>query len=195
MPLAILAEARSDTDALAEMIRNAVPQGLSFAIKHKPYGGCGHLRRKGMRDVKLFVKQGVKVIIVCHAADRSMAQTIHDKVMSGVVKPSGYKDICCIVIPVVELEAWLIADEVAVNKAIPSVKFPSQNHPEMITDPKKWLLEHSRNSGGKPIYVPTLHNRLVAKHLDRTKVSKKCPSFAKFLSHIPRITELLNLKS
>jgi hypothetical protein len=90
------------------------------------------------------------------------------------------------VIPVEEIEAWLIADEVAINDVIPSFKFNGHPHPEMIHNPKEWLCDQSRASNGKPLYSPKTFNPAVAKKLRFEVVAKKCPSFKAFMDWLDK---------
>jgi hypothetical protein len=82
-----------------------------------------------------------------------------------------------IIVPVEELESWIIADEDAISRTIPLLAIPTQRHPESIRSPKEWLVEKSRAGRSRPLYAPATYNHQVAQHLDIAKVERKCPSF------------------
>jgi len=86
-----------------------------------------------------------------------------------------------VVIPVHEIEAWLLADHDAITEALKLRKrIKKQSNPESIKRPKERLrdLIHER-SQGKLIYLNTVHNERIAKHLNIGNV-KRCKSFLPF---------------
>lgn len=177
---AILAEDGSDKEVLTHIVRRFFGnEGLT--IKGKGYDGCGALIRKGARDIKAWAAMGIDRFIICHDADANAPQEIRRKIEASVVTAANFKGVHCIAIPVEEIEAWLIADEVAINQVIPSFRFAGHPHPEQISNPKEWLISQSRKANGKPLYSPATFNAAVAKHLRHDVVAIKCPSFKAFL--------------
>jgi Domain of unknown function (DUF4276) len=178
---AILAEHDSDADVLTLVLkRHLNNDGLS--VKKKGYDGCGGLCAKGARDIKSWAERGISHFIICHDADSNPPAAIREKVAAAVVRPSGHtRRLCCIVVPVQEIEAWLIADEAAINAVIPSFGFEGHPNPETIRDPKEWLVRESEAKNGKPRYSPRTFNAAVARHLRFEVVLQKCPSFRAFL--------------
>ena len=95
-----------------------------------------------------------------------------------IVKHSEVGDACCILIPVQELEAWILADiECAVN-IFPSWRPAPIQNPEKIESPKEHLEKLSRDSKQRPRYSHAVHNEKMARHLDLEKVQRKCPAFS-----------------
>lgn len=177
---AILAEDDSDAEALSHIVkRHFNKDGLS--VKRKGYDGCGGLCAKGARDIRTWRAQGIQRFVVCHDADDHPPQKIREKVLESVVRPAKAEDVCCIIVPVQEIEAWLIADESAITAVIPSFRFKGHNQPESIQSPKEWLIDQSEAVNGKPLYSPKTFNAAVAKHLRFDIVERKCPSFKSFL--------------
>ena len=86
-----------------------------------------------------------------------------------------------IVIPVKEIEAWLLSDHNAIRKALKLPKaVAKQPNPEVITDPKKHLSRLvSERSGKKLRYVSTFHNSLIAAKADVANL-RRCRSFIPF---------------
>ncbi len=177
--LAILAEDISDAEVLMHLVRRR--RNDTLPIKTKGYGGCAQLCRKGGRDVRTWVSRGVTQVIVCHDADRHPPQEIREKVLAAVIRRAAFAGSFLIAVPVEAIEAWMIADERAISRAIPSLKIKARRSPERIPDPKEWIIRESRTRGSRPLYVPTVSNPAVARHLRFDVVVEKCPSFRAFL--------------
>jgi len=178
--IAILAEDDSDAEVLKCLVRRRLNQP-QLTIKTKGYEGSGGLLRKGARDIKRWSRVGATAVIVCHDADSNPAQVIRDTLVSKVIGPSGFSGSACLGVPVEEMEAWIIADELAVSSVIPSFRFAGHASPETINSPKEWLCNQSRAANGKPLYAPKTFNPSVARYLRFDVVAQKCPSFRRFL--------------
>lgn len=179
--LAILAEDDSDAEVLMHLVRRRLNDDR-MPIKKKGYGGCAALCRKGARDIRTWAAAGVARVIVCHDSDGKPVDEVRRNVIDRVIKPSGFPGVHCIVIPVEEIEAWMIADEAAINAVIPSFRFKGHDNPQSIASPKEWLRDQSRASNGKPLYSPATFNPAVAMRLDLDRVAKKCPSLREFMA-------------
>ena len=101
-----------------------------------------------------------------------------------VIKPAGIEANACIVVPVQEMEAGLIADEAAIAKTIPLFKLSPVAPPEKIAKPKEYLEKKSRVTRTRSLYSHVTHNSRVAEHLDLKKVADKCPSFRPLLQFL-----------
>ncbi len=177
MPMfAILTEDRSDAESLTVLVRRIRNEPKS-SILSKGFSGCGELCRKAWSHIRTFADRGATRFIVCHDADGTDPQEIRNKV-EGAIKDRGPVDHeYCIVVPVQELEAWIIADENAIRKTIPTFVLKAVSRPESINSPKEWLVKESRRGRSRPLYVPTIHNSKVLQHTDLLKLGKKCPAF------------------
>ncbi len=80
-------------------------------------------------------------------------------------------------IPVQELEAWILADIESVANVIPSWRLKPIDNPERIPSPKERLEKLSCGENKKQRYYHATHNEMVAPHLDLATREKKCPSF------------------
>jgi len=89
---------------------------------------------------------------------------------------------CLICIPVQELEAWLLSDPDAIRAALNLPVSPNIKHPpETINSPKEHLGNLiSRASKREKIYMNTVHNEKIAKHVSIDRLRAKCPSFLPF---------------
>ncbi|OQY45461.1 MAG: hypothetical protein DRR08_22870 [Candidatus Parabeggiatoa sp. nov. 2] len=68
--------------------------------------------------LKLFARLGCTRFIVCYDSDDEEPTTRYQKIVKHIIIKSGLtglKEIICIVIPVQEIEAWILADIEAVS--------------------------------------------------------------------------------
>lgn len=180
---AVLAEDRSDADALVVLVKRLSGEPRQRVLKHG-FSGCGELCRKAASHVQDFAAQGAEHFIVCHDADDNDPQAIKRKVRTCLAQKAPMPEHCCIVVPVQELEAWIIADERAITTVIPSLTIRGMPRPERQASPKEWLVRESRRGRSQPLYVPTIHNAKVAEHLDTETVAAKCPSFRELVEFV-----------
>lgn len=181
---AVLAEDRSDAETLDVLVKRIGGERIS-RVHSRGFGGCGELCRKAGAHIELFSKQGATHIIICYDSDGNDPSMIRDKVRSSVSAKIDLKRVTHeIIVPVEELEAWIIADESAIKKAIPTLSIQETRHPETIKNPKEWLINQSRGSRSRPLYAPATFNRQVAKHIDIAKVEQKCPSFRELTTFV-----------
>lgn len=175
MSFGIVAEDASDAETLKQLVKRAV--GENQKIHTIGCGGCGSLCRKGSRHLKNFQRLGVTRFIVCHDADgdEQKAMEIREKVLAQVIRPSGCQPACALV-PVQELEAWMIADHEAIAAVIPSFQLQEVARPELQANPKGWLENASRVKSARPLYRHATHNPRVAEHIRISVLYQKCPS-------------------
>lgn len=180
---AVLAEDRSDVDALVVLIRriNDTPKA---PIRRKGFSGCGELCRKAWSHIKAFAEEGATRFVICHDSDGNDPAAIRRKVSGSITAKITLPPSCFIVVPVQELEAWMIADEAAIRAVIPSLVIAPVSRPELINSPKEWLIRESKRGRSRPLYVPTAHNDKVAADLDVAKVRAKCPSFGELVDFV-----------
>jgi hypothetical protein len=172
---AILGEDYSDVDTLKVILRR-LRGDPHLPIRGKGYSGSGELLQKGCNQLLAFAELGCRHFVVCHDADGADPAPHHAQVAARIVKPAGVADRCCIVIPVQELEAWLLADIEAVSNLFDWQPHPIAN-PENVPSPKEHLEKLSRISKHRSRYNHAKDNPRLAEHIDLAKVSKKCRSF------------------
>lgn len=177
----ILAEDRSDVDVLQSLVQRiaaAAGEKKSLTFKKKGYSGCSEMIRKGAIDIRLFVGMSVSRIIVCYDSDRCSPKERLKEVEEKILQKSGVQVESCIVVPVQEIEAWILADMDAVKHVLTAWKSVPKSHtnPESLNDPKEHLERLSKRHG-KPLYVHAIHNCKVAKHLNLDLIRERCPSF------------------
>jgi hypothetical protein len=174
---AILGEDDSDAETLKILVRR-VAENERLPVYTKGYNGCAQLMRKGARDVAALAEEGWHRFVIAHDADRMTAEARHAAVWARVVKRSqAMPGCCCVVVPVEELEAWILADVEAVTKEWPAWRPKPVASPERIESPKEHLERLSRDAQHRPRYSHKTHNPVIAPHLDLAMVERKCPSF------------------
>lgn len=173
----MLAEDRSDVETLTVLIRRLAGNN-SVPVRQKGYSGCSEMLRKGARQLQLFRDLGgCQRYVVCYDSDRDDPATRHKRLIDEVIKPSGLTAPICALVPIQEIEAWILADVNAVTKVITGwVPNKEIHHPESIKDPKEHLEKMSRTNQ-RPRYSHATHNSKIAQYLDLDLVMNKCPSF------------------
>ena len=184
MIFAVLAEDRTDADVLVVLIKR-IRDKANMTVYKKGFSGCGELCRKAWSHIENFADQGATHFIICHDSDGDEPETIRQKVREHIKKKlNGGPFPHRIIVPVQELESWIIADEEAIRLTIPTLVIKPQLHPETIKSPKEWLKDESRNGGSKPLYAPATFNAKVAVHLNIDKVKNKCKSFKELVNFV-----------
>lgn len=180
----IIAEDNSDCDTLKVLVKRLSGDSKP-RFTTKGFKGGGNLMKFGDRELRQFKdKKGCNRFIICHDADGPPSKVAgkYQEMVKKVVKPASVYDNennVCILIPVQELETWILADHNAIKKVIKKWSHKQNyNQPEQVANPKEVIEKASRISGKRPLFTHALHNTKVAEHLNLEIVKKKCPSFA-----------------
>lgn len=172
----VLGEDKSDADMLKELIFNLAGDH-SLTIKTKGYSSCGELLTKGARQVAMFKALGCSKFVICYDSDHDCPEARKASIIKRIIKPSMTTGVFCALVPIQEIEAWILADLSAVTNIIKGwVPAKEILHPEAEDDPKEYLEKLSRKNQ-RPRYSHATHNPRIAKYLDLTIVEAKCPSF------------------
>lgn len=149
----------------------------SLTIKCRGYSSCGEMLRKGAKQLQLFNDLGCKRFVICYDADRDNPVERKQSIIDNIVKPAGFDAIFCALVPIQEIETWILADIMAVTNIIKGWA-PTKEiiDPENIQDPKEHLEKMSRERQ-RPRYSHAIHNPQIAKYLNLELVAKRCPSF------------------
>ena len=182
---AVLGEDRSDAETIVILIKRILRDDRA-TVRKKGFSGCGELRKKAAGQLRLFREKGASRFVICHDADGSDPGPVRRLLEQEAVVPREFREHCGIVIPVQELESWILADPHAVAQVIRQFKIPSSSSPEFVENPKEELLRLSRRGRTRPLYAPAVHNPKIAEHLDLKIVASKCPSFLPLRDFVDR---------
>jgi len=180
--IAVLGEEISDCEFIEIMLRRISGQN-TLRVAKKGFDGCGNLLRDGARHLNRLLHQGTKKFVVCIDADGKKVEERKAQVRQRIFNTAQFVEGQCnsaIVVPVQEIESWILADASALNKTFRRWGLKDHPSPEGLKDPKKVLQDSTRQHNGRPLYVPSTHNPVAAKYLDIDKLRHSCPSFAEF---------------
>lgn len=172
----ILGEDDSDFETLKVLIRRLANDDKT-PVKGKGFGGHAKLLKDGWKILEQMAMLGCTRFVIAHDADQKPVREIERELVEKIIKPSGVTACVCLLVPVQEIEAWLLADLSAASKIFKGWKPADMPNPETIRSPKEYLEKLSRQGNGKPRYVHATHNPAMARHVCLGKISKNCPSF------------------
>jgi hypothetical protein len=178
----VVIEGEYDEAALAEIIKKCLSNKIEIILRR--CGGKDRLMRMfpDLLDSFHHEKQGShvdKAIVIRDAHGKNpekLKETMRSKIMN-LTYPFDVK----FTIIVQELEAWLLADEIAMSKATQSragktVARVNENL-ESISDPKEKLKEILSEV---KVYYTSQVAREIAKESDLDKIEYRCPGFREF---------------
>ncbi|MCK4792189.1 MAG: DUF4276 family protein [Desulfobacteraceae bacterium] len=176
MIIGVIAEDNSDIDVLYELTCKLTKEN-TFSFKSFNGHGSGMIRRKCTAWAKNLFQRGCSHLVVLHDLDEYKENELRLKLRACVhnVNFKGY----VILIPVHELEAWLLADAKSLKEVFHMVKLPKlPRNPEAVKRPKEKLRDIIWKATNK-YYVNTIHNKKIAAACRISKV-KNCKSFCPY---------------
>lgn len=179
----LIAEDQSDVDVLHELAKKIAAR--RFRIRKVLGHGCGRIHAKSNAWAHQLSLQGCTSLIIASDLDGRNISDYRTS-LDQAVNPCPIHDFV-IVIPVQEIEAWLLADNGAVTRAL-KLHQPMrvQANPESIRDPKGHLARIIRErSKNKMTYLNTVHNRLIAMQMQIPNV-RRCASFRQYEAFVRR---------
>ncbi len=171
--IGVIAEEQNDIDVLYQLTCKLVAEN-SFSF-HKFIGhGCGKLRRKCKAWGKNLIWRGCTHLVVMHDLDGGDESKLLKELNQAIESLSC--DGSLILIPIQEVEAWLLCDASALKEVFNMKKKPKvPAEPERIRKPKEHVRDLVQRSCGK-YYVNTIHNAKIAAEIGITSL-KACGSF------------------
>jgi len=175
--IGIIAEDKSDVEVIDLLIKKIAksPYHVSFFAA----GGCGKIISKARAWAQNLRDQGCKYLLLVHDLDRAQITQLRTSLLNAL----GQSPISphLVVIPVREIEAWLLADHEAIKKAM-KLTGPVNKiaNPEALQNPKEHLarLVYIR-SDHKKRYINSIHNAQIAAACTATKLNR-CSSYVPF---------------
>lgn len=176
--IGVLAEDDSDVAVLRELI-GKLSKPKSFSIRSFVGHGCGKLRSKCRDWAHQLHLKGCTVLLLVHDLDSRRLSELRAELNRSLCPCPVSKH--SIIIPVQELESWLLCDANALKIAFSLKRLPKlPGSPEAVNDPKEKLEELIwRNSGKTRRYINAVHNQKIARHVKISEL-KKCPAFREF---------------
>jgi hypothetical protein len=180
MKIGVIAEDQTDIDVLYELTCKIIHEN-TFSFKKFIGRGCGKLRRKCYAWAKNLLAQGCDHLIVLHDLDNNNEDELRKELEKSINDFEYQSKI--ILIPIKEIEAWLLTDDVSLRDVFNMKRLPKlPRNPETVGDPKKKLRDIIWTNT-KRYYINTIHNKKIASSC-RIKKVETCKSFrpySKFL--------------
>ncbi len=183
MRIGLIAEEESDVEIL-KTLTSRITKGKSIGYDRFLGHGCSKVRTKCASWAHQLLRRGCCCLIICHDLDKFKENDLRRSLEEslGAVKTSQR----LILIPVMEIEAWLLSDSRAIMLTFGEHREPRcPGLPESVIDPKSTLEKIVWKSFHKR-YINTIHNGKIASYV-RFSELKKCKSYAahpKFVKEI-----------
>jgi hypothetical protein len=149
----------------------------SFSFSTFIAHGCGRLRNKCKIWSRNLLLRGCNHIVLIHALDEHNLTQLQSMLTQEINEINHKNNL--ILIPVYEIEAWLLSDPLALKETFNMNRLPRVTlHPETIQHPKEHLRDIVWKSCKKR-YVNTIHNKKIAESIRIERLSS-CPSFSSY---------------
>ena len=176
--IGVIAEEQNDVDVLYEFTSKLIAEN-KFKFSKFVGHGCGMLRRKCGAWAKNLASRGCTHLVVMHDLDNRNEAELRRELCDAIKK----FDNSLILIPILELEAWLLCDAVAIKKTFGVTKhLKTPANPERVVNPKEKLRDIVYKSCKKR-YINTIHNKKIAAAI-QVKHLKACSSFSSYPNFI-----------
>jgi hypothetical protein len=179
--IGIIAEDSSDVEVINEILSKYFNQN-SYSIKKYIGKGCGKLKRKCAVWAIDLRKRGCQHIFLFHDLDRNDELGLREE-LEEKVDTKRYRN-SIVIIPIQEIEAWLLSDPNAIKLTFGLQKNPKKIvNTETIDSPKEYLRDLVWRIG-KVRYLNTVHNSKIASltSLNNLVHCKSFKSFNKYLN-------------
>lgn len=172
--IGIIAEDKSDVEVIEALILKSV--NVPISTKSFVGNGCGKIRSKCRAWAKNLQDRGCKFLILVQDLDKATLAEL-EKSLLFALTPSAIQPFV-IVIPVREIEAWLLSDHEAIRSALKiSAPIKRVSDPERIPDAKKHLGNIIYHASKKKLtYLNTIHNVKIARACQIGNY-RRCESF------------------
>lgn len=173
--IGIIAEDKSDVDVVEILIARIRP-GRRFSVKSTVGHGCGRIKSKCQgwaRDLSL---RKCQLLILVQDMDSADPRVLRQELNSALAACPIARNV--VVIPVREIEAWLLSDPEAIRIGLNLRSAPSRiANPEAILDPKRKLAEIvASKSQKRKVYINTIDNSRIARNIALSRL-RACSSF------------------
>ena len=171
--IGVIVEAQNDIDVLYELTCKIIRENRFSFLRFVGHGG-GAIRKKCASWGKNLLERGCSHLVVVHDLDKNDEKLLR-KELEDKIKELRYGH-AVVLIPIEEMEAWLLCDARALKTVFSMRRTPSvPRWPEKTAHPKEFLASLVW-SNSKKRYLNTIHNRSIARAL-MLPTLKRCPSF------------------
>jgi len=179
--IGVIAEDDTDVAVVRELIEK-IARGKSFSIKKFSANGCGKLVGKCYQWSVQLKARGCELLIILHDLDEKQENQLRQQ-LESILSNSPIKR-RAVVIPIKEIEAWLLSDHLAIEKAMNlKQKVEKVANPQSIADPKKCLGDLIYLKSGKVKRYLTSDNWKIAQKIELNNI-RRCSSFLPFENFI-----------
>src|SRR6266850_2035691 len=134
----IIAEDKSDVGVANELISKLTYR--PFTVTSFVGQGCGKLRNKSRVWAEQLRAKGCSLLVVVHDLDEKNVHDLKKRLTEALAPCPISRNL--IVIPIREIEAWLLCDAVALKKVFAFNRKPKvPGQPEAVLNPKRKLEE------------------------------------------------------
>lgn len=170
----VIAEDSSDVEVVYELITKITPN-KRFKIRKFVGNGCGKIRGKCNQWALQLMREGCTLLVVMHDLDNRVLSELEIQ-LEKAINPCPIKKYV-LIIPIKEIEAWLLSDNVAIQIALSlKQKISHIANPEAINDPKKLLGEIIYLKSDKTKRYVVSDNRKIAHKIELQNI-RRCSSF------------------
>lgn len=178
--IGVIAEDQSDIEVIAEFLEKYTPKN-NFSIRRFVGNGCGKLRNKCAVWTETLFSCGCDHVLLFHDLDRNNEPDLREILQKKI--PLKHFPQSLIVIPIEEIEAWLLSDEVALQKIFSMKTMPKRyNNCEAVNSPKEEI-ERVVWKNEKKRYLNTVHNKKIAAKVSLDNL-RRCPSYLSFDNYV-----------
>lgn len=178
--IGVIAEDKSDVEVVTEILSKYMPRN-QFSVNHFVGNGCGKVKQKCDSWTKTLINRGCEHIFILHDLDKNNESNLR-KILEKKVHPNIFKN-SLIIIPIEELEAWLLSDSEAIKQVFSLPKAPKKiTDCESIQSPKEYL-ENLVWKIGRKRYLNTIHNKKISQFMSLENLVR-CSSFTIFDKYI-----------
>ena len=176
--IGIIAEEINDVEVLAELTSKFIRRN-AYSISRFVGHGCGKLRRKLAAWATVLRDRGCEILVVLHDSDGADQGVLRAELDASLRRSAAQFDAIIVLIPVEELESWLLCDPDALRLTFNMKKAPKlPARPENQKSPKEFLRDLVNNASNAE-YANTIHNLRIAQRLSISAL-EKCPSFGRY---------------
>jgi hypothetical protein len=183
--IGLIAEDDSDAKVIHALIK-MMSRNQRFKVKKHLGRGSGRIAGKCKQWAMDLKNRGCTYLILVRDLDHVSPQERQIELRKALGTCPILRHV--IIVPIQEIEAWLLADSNAIKRAMNLTLLPKEiSSPESVRNPKSKLSDVIyRCSENKTRYVNTIHNEKIASELRVSKI-RRCTSFLNFESFVQGI--------